>query len=121
MTGRLVAVHAGTELAALLMLVVAALWGVVDFLQGARLFRFYDRLLWVAQIVLLLQAITGIGALLLGRWPGGAVHLVAGSLAVFLLWPVWLLTQHRRRVSLDMALTCAAGTIAGALAAATAR
>jgi hypothetical protein len=100
-------VHRTLAALLLVLLPVTVVWGSAEFVRGARLSWVYDKVLWVVQILILAQVVAGIAALFAGRAPRDPLHIVYGSGAALLLPAVWLVVRRRRRVSLDMAITCA--------------
>jgi hypothetical protein len=99
--------HVAIAFATPLVFVLAALWGVWEYRRGARLSRWYDRSLWVLQVMLFIQVMSGVVLLLAGRSPGAGAHMVYGSLVAVLPLLVWAAARHSRYISLYLGLTCA--------------
>jgi hypothetical protein len=112
-----IAVHIAGAIASLAVLVFAAAWGVVEYARGRPFTRTYDRILWTAQVLLLVQVAAGIAALVGGREPASSLHIVLGSAACVLLPVVWWGVRGLARPSLAMGGASLAVVLAGAAAA----
>src|SRR6476661_1753464 len=107
-TDAVLLLHAVAAIVTLCYLPVVAAWGIWEYRQGRRLSPAYDRALWAAQALLLIQVLAGVAALLAGRTPRDPRHVIDGSVASVLVFLVYLVARRDARISLYLGLSCAA-------------
>ncbi|NNJ13231.1 hypothetical protein EKD04_023175 [Chloroflexales bacterium ZM16-3] len=100
--------HARLQVTITLALAILVLWGLVCALRGA-VGRGYTAALWVAELLIIAEALLGAPLLLGGARPAGlAMHMVYGAVALGLLPGVIAYSRGRagRREALIYAAVC---------------